>query len=95
MCLCSPHRVSLFLAEGIQLQSGKLVMASCIDDRVGLVRSFGADGKLESEEKLQLASQQVSSQRCQPDSIQTTCLQSSGRHACTTICHLLSCKSAH
>lgn len=53
-------RVSLFLAEGIQLQSGKLVMPSCIHNRVGLVRSFAADGSLESEEKLQLASQAVS-----------------------------------
>jgi hypothetical protein len=51
--------VSLFLAEGIQLQSGKLVIASCISSNVGLVRSFGADGSLESEEKLQLANQQV------------------------------------
>jgi hypothetical protein len=51
--------VSLFLAEGIQLQSGKLVIASCISSQVGLVRSLGTDGALECEERLQLASQQV------------------------------------
>jgi hypothetical protein len=50
--------VSLFLAEGIQLHSGKLVMASCLDQRVGLVRSYEA-GRLVAEERLQLASQQV------------------------------------
>lgn len=52
-------RVSLFLAEGIQLQSGKLVMPSCRNDTVGMVRSFAADGTVETEEKLQLASQTV------------------------------------
>jgi hypothetical protein len=51
--------VSLFLAEGIQQQSGKLIIASCINDRVGLVRSFAADGSLECEEKLPMASQKV------------------------------------
>lgn len=55
-------KVSLFLNEGIQLQSGKLVMPSCCNDQVGVVRTFGADGKLESEEKLQVASQKVSLQ---------------------------------
>lgn len=65
MLSASVCRVSLFLAEGIQLQSGKLVIASCINNKVGLVRSFGADGTLESEEKLHLASQQVSGcKRC-------------------------------
>lgn len=52
-------KVSLFLSEGIQLPSGKLVMPNCVSDQVGLVRTYGADGKLESEEKLQLAAQKV------------------------------------
>lgn len=59
LCMAAACRVSLFLAEGIQLQSGKLVTASCISSQVGLVRSFGSDGALECEERLQLASQQV------------------------------------
>lgn len=52
--------MSLFLSEGIQLQSGKLVMPSCINDQVGVVRTFDADGKQAGEEKLQVASQKVS-----------------------------------
>lgn len=50
--------MSLFLAEGIQLQSGKLVMASCRGARVGRVSSYEG-GQLVAEEQLQLASQQV------------------------------------
>lgn len=53
-------KVSLFLSEGIQLPSGKLVLPSCRRDQVGLVRSFGGSGQLEAEERLSLASQQVS-----------------------------------
>lgn len=53
-------KVSLFLAEGIQQpQSGKLVAPSCLSDQVGLVRTFGDTGKLEREERLQVASQKV------------------------------------
>lgn len=51
--------MSLFLTEGIQLPSGKLVMASCLNDRVGLVRTFNTDGQLEGEERLPLGSQEV------------------------------------
>eukprot|EP00879_Flechtneria_rotunda_P032273 GHRR01035452.1.p1 GENE.GHRR01035452.1~~GHRR01035452.1.p1 ORF type:complete len:180 (+),score=54.15 GHRR01035452.1:52-540(+) len=52
-------KVSLFLSEGIQLSSGKLVIPSCINDQVGIVRTYDADGKLEGEERLQAASQKV------------------------------------
>lgn len=53
-------KVSLFLSEGIQLQSGKLAVPSCLKDQVGLVRSYGAHGQMEIEERLQLASQKAS-----------------------------------
>eukprot|EP00879_Flechtneria_rotunda_P025244 GHRR01026815.1.p1 GENE.GHRR01026815.1~~GHRR01026815.1.p1 ORF type:complete len:270 (+),score=103.54 GHRR01026815.1:1090-1899(+) len=52
-------KVSLFLSEGIQLSSGKLVIPSCINDQVGIVRTYDADGKLEGEERLQAASQKA------------------------------------
>jgi hypothetical protein len=57
-------KVSLFLAEGIQQpSSGKLVAPSCLSDQVGLVRSFDDTGKLEREERLQVNSQKVRSER--------------------------------
>jgi hypothetical protein len=53
-------KVSLFLAEGIQQpSSGKLVVPSCINDQVGLVRSFDDTGRLEREERVQVNSQKV------------------------------------
>lgn len=57
-------KVSLFLAEGIQLQSGKLVVPGCLSDQVGIVRTFDAAGRLESEEKLMLDSQKVRLSSC-------------------------------
>ena len=57
-------KVSLFLAEGIQLGSGRLVIPGCLGDDVGIVRSYRDSGALAHEHKLSLASQTLQEQGC-------------------------------
>ncbi|KAF8072801.1 Oscp1 [Scenedesmus sp. PABB004] len=52
-------KVSLFLAEGIQLHSARLVAPSCLCARVGAVRLYDAAGRLQAEQRHDVASQQA------------------------------------
>lgn len=52
-------KVSLFLAEGIQSSSGRLILPSCIENSVGMVRTYDMKGKIESERRLPLQCLQV------------------------------------
>ena len=52
-------KVSLFLQEGIQSSSGRLILPSSNADRVGTVTLFLPSGAIKHQEKLKLKSQQV------------------------------------
>jgi hypothetical protein len=52
-------KVSLFLQEGIQSSSGRLVLPSPIDASVGTVTTYTASGSVGTQVKIKLKSQQV------------------------------------
>lgn len=60
-CLPSDKRVkvSLFLQEGIQSSSGRLILPSPNGAKVGTVTTFTPSGSVNSQDKIKMKSQQV------------------------------------
>ena len=60
-CTDNRVKVSLFLQEGIQSSSGRLILPSPTSAKVGTVtRYVAATGAVQSQDKVKLKSQQVS-----------------------------------